>query len=86
MGPNRMLMKREILFPKAIAARPDFDEIVQGYHRDVDIVFMEDVRAAELQHLGLASPINVPGRFPTYAEKLVHAFDNWVLDQVLDPA
>jgi len=86
LGPHRMLMQREVLFPKAIAARPDFDEVVQGYHRDVDIVFLEDVRAAELQHLGLASPLNVPGRFPTYAEKLVHAFDNWVLDRVLDPA
>ena len=86
LGPHRMLMKREVLFPKAVAARPDFDEIVRGYHRDVDIVFMEDVRAAELQHLGLASPMNVPGRFPTGAEKLVHAFDNWVLDRVLDPA
>ena len=86
MVPHRMIMKREIMFPKAVAARPDFEEIVAGYHRDVDIVFMEDVKVAELQHIGLASPINVPGRFPTYAEKLVHAFDNWMLDRVLDPA
>jgi hypothetical protein len=37
----------------------------------------------EQQQQGLRSPVNAASRY-THMETLCHAFDNWVLDRVLD--
>ncbi len=71
-------------FPKEVTERPDFEEVVQRYYKRWDISIPEDNEISALQQIGLASPFSKPGRL-SYAEPLVHVFNNWVLDRVLGP-
>ena len=84
-GPEHTVLVSSFLVPKATAELPGFGEIVAKYRRNAEIVRAEDVRAAELQHQGLRSPIHVPGRF-TPPDRLVHDYDLWVLDHVIGNA
>jgi Xaa-Pro aminopeptidase len=59
-----------------------FEEVVQRYFDRWDRSMPEDDAAVERQHLGLRSRIWSPGRL-SWAEPVVHMFDNWVLDRVL---
>ncbi len=81
-SPTQTTLAFSMLFPRAYTERDDFEEIAPKYYSRFEITLPEDVRAAELQQLGVSSPINVPGRF-TPMEQLVHSFDNWLLDRVL---
>src|SRR4030095_6049700 len=69
-------------FPRATAARPDFDEIVQRYYKRWDLSIPEDNQISERQQDGVSPRFSNPGRLPP-AEPLVHVFNNWVLDHVL---
>ena len=51
--------------------------------RRVDTIVPEDNQAVERQQEGLCLPVGLSGKF-THMETLCHAFDNWVLDQVVD--
>jgi choline monooxygenase len=84
-GPEHTVLVSSFLVPKSTAELPDFDEIVAKYRRNSEIVRAEDVRAAELQQLGLRSAIHVPGRF-TPPDRLVHDYDLWILDHVIGNA
>ena len=52
-------------------------ESVRGLVRD------PDNEAVERQQEGLCLPVGLSGKF-THMETLCHAFDNWVLDQVVE--
>ena len=69
-------------FPKDVTERADFEEVVQRYYKRWDISIPEDNDISALQQIGLASPLCQAGRL-SYAEPLVHVFNNWVLDRVL---
>ena len=81
-GPDRVRNIVAICFPRETAARADFETVVQRYYQRFDLAIAEDNDIAERQFAGLASPLARAGRF-SHREPLVHAIDNWVLDQVL---
>ena len=83
MGPTRTKIVLTSCFPAQRFERPDFEEVAARYYRRQDIVVREDNDISELQQRGLQGLHASPGRF-SVKEKIVHALDNWVLDQVLD--
>ena len=70
-------------FPEDRTTRSDFEEQAAKYYERLDVILPEDNDAVELQQQGLHSPVNAAARF-TNMETLCHAFDNWILDLVLD--
>jgi phenylpropionate dioxygenase-like ring-hydroxylating dioxygenase large terminal subunit len=84
-GPEKCTLVTTTLVTKETAALPDFQERLQGYLDNSDIVRDEDVVAAERQQRGLSSTFNMPGRF-TPQDKLVHDYDLWILDRVIGNA
>ena len=70
-------------FPRATVARPDFEQLAAAYYRRWDAATPEDCEIAEVQQAGLGSALHRPGRFAT-EEFAVHAFDNWVIERVVD--
>jgi phenylpropionate dioxygenase-like ring-hydroxylating dioxygenase large terminal subunit len=83
MGPTRTKIVLTSCFPAQRFERADFAEVAARYYRRQDIVVREDNDISELQQRGLQGLHASPGRF-SVKEKIVHALDNWVLDQVLD--
>ena len=71
-------------FSKDHVARPDFAEKAAAYYRRMDAIVPEDNEAVERQQEGLCLPVGLTGKF-THMETLCHAFDNWVLDQMVEP-
>ena len=69
-------------FPEATIAREDFGDKVQAYFDRWRVATAEDNAICEAQQRGQAFE-RPPGRFAA-DEFAVHAFDNWVLDRVLD--
>jgi choline monooxygenase len=82
-APDRTTLVAASLFSKDQLARPDFAEKAAYYYRRVDTIVPEDNEAVERQQEGLCLPIGLSGKF-THMETLCHAFDNWVLDQMVD--
>lgn len=82
-GPDRTTLVAASLFSKDQVARPDFAEKAAYYYRRVDTIVPEDNEAVERQQEGLCLPVGLSGKF-THMETLCHAFDNWVLDQMVD--
>jgi phenylpropionate dioxygenase-like ring-hydroxylating dioxygenase large terminal subunit len=82
-GPESVDVAIASFFPKDRTTRPDFDELAAGYYERLDAILPEDNDAVEQQQQGLRSPVNAASRY-THMETLCHAFDNWVLDRVLD--
>jgi hypothetical protein len=70
-------------FAKDHVARPDFTEKADFYYRRMDAIVPEDNEAVERQQEGLCLPVGLSGKF-THMETLCHAFDNWVLDQMVE--
>jgi choline monooxygenase len=70
-------------FPQSAVDRPDFDDVAKAYFRRYDMVIGEDNAISERQYEGLDQPFAKPGRLSS-SEALVHAFDNWILDRVID--
>jgi phenylpropionate dioxygenase-like ring-hydroxylating dioxygenase large terminal subunit len=82
-GPDRTTLVAASFFSKEQVARPDFAEKANYYYRRVDTIVVEDNEAVERQQQGLCLPVGLSGKF-THLETLCHAFDNWVLDQMVD--
>ncbi len=82
-GPETMDLVASSFFPKDRFERPDFEELAARYYARVDTILPEDNEAVGWQQQGLRAPVNAASKF-THMETLCHAFDNWVLDQVLD--
>ena len=82
-GPDRVRNIIAICFPRETVERKDFDRVAPSYFSRFDIAIAEDNAIAEQQYQGLVSPFAQSGRF-SEREPMVHAIDNWVLDQVLD--
>jgi len=69
-------------FPKSTCDREGFDEKLKLYFDRWQRATAEDNAICEQQQLGQASE-RPPGRYAA-SEFAVHAFDNWIIDQVLD--
>jgi choline monooxygenase len=82
-GPDRTTLVAASLFSREQVARPDFAAKAEYYYKRVDTIVPEDNEAVERQQEGLCLPVGLSGKF-THMETLCHAFDNWVLDQVVD--
>ena len=82
-GADRTMLTAASLFSRDQVARCDFAEKAEYYYRRVDMVIPEDNEAVERQQEGLCLPAGLSGKF-THMETLCHAFDNWVLDQMVD--
>ena len=83
-GPDLVRYSAGFCFPKASVERPDFETVVQSYHKRFDLVISEDNGIAERQFQGLSNPLSRAGRFSSM-EPLVHTIDNWVVDRVVGP-
>ncbi len=83
-GPGLTEVALTSFFSKDQVARPDFEEVAQRYYRRGDIIVPEDNFVVERQQEGLSLPVGMSGKF-TSMETLCHAFDNWVLDQMVEP-
>lgn len=70
-------------FPQATIDSPDFEHKVKPYFERWRSATAEDNAICEQQQLGQA--VKRPAGRYADSEFAVHAFDNWVLDQVLDP-
>jgi len=81
-GPESMRIVSATFFPEEITKRDDFEELAQRYYHRQDIILPEDNVAVEMQQRGLHARVTASSRF-TPMETLCHAFDNWLLDQVL---
>jgi phenylpropionate dioxygenase-like ring-hydroxylating dioxygenase large terminal subunit len=82
-GPDRTTLVAASLFSRDQVARPDFAEKAEYYYKRVDTIVPEDNEAVERQQEGLCLPVGLSGKF-THMETLCHAFDNWVLDRMVD--
>ena len=82
-GPDRTTLVAASLFSKEQTEQADFAEKAAYYYRRVDTIVPEDNEAVERQQEGLCLPVGLSGKF-THMETLCHAFDNWVLDQVVE--
>ena len=76
--------------PGFMAVRPmksgviaDFEAQAAKYYERLDVILPEDNDAVERQQQGLHTPVNAAARF-THMETLCHAYDNWILDHVLE--
>ena len=83
-GPHMVRNIAALCVPKSALEHPDYEEIIPNYLKRMDMVVNEDSAIAERQFEGMKNPLTRPGRYSSY-EKLVHLFDNWVLDQVFGP-
>lgn len=85
LGPEITKVTVTSCFPRQHLDRPDFAALATNYYKRLDITLPEDNEICALQQTGLRSPLCRPGRF-SHKEKIVHAFDNWILDRVIGPA
>ena len=84
LAPDRTKLVVGSCFAEAQTRAPGFDAIARDYYARTGQSHAEDNAATEYQQRGLASPHARPGRLG-HREAGVHAFDNWILDQVLGP-
>lgn len=82
LAVNRTQLTIGACFPRATIARAGFHEQVKPYFARWREATAEDNAICEQQQLGQACA-RPPGRFAA-SEFAVHAFDNWVIDQVVD--
>lgn len=82
-GPQHTRVVVGSCFPSSTVARDDFEEVVKRYYVRWDKSIPEDNDICEQQQVGLRSRFGRPGRL-SWREPIVHAIDNWILDQVLD--
>ncbi|MDE0808855.1 MAG: aromatic ring-hydroxylating dioxygenase subunit alpha [Alphaproteobacteria bacterium] len=81
-GPRSMRVVGASFFPEPCTQRDDFHEIAESYYDRMDAILPEDNAAVEMQQNGLRVPVQAASKF-THMETLCHAFDNWIVDQVL---
>ena len=85
LGPEATRVTVTSCFPRQRLARPDFAALAANYYKRLDITLPEDNAICALQQTGLRSPLARAGRF-SHKERIVHEFDNWILDRVVGPA
>ena len=83
LGPRRCRVDFRFCFPRAVAERPDFDEISAKHFHRWRLSIQEDNDTGELQQVGLESALRSPGPY-CYREEVVYRIANWVLGRVLD--
>lgn len=83
VGPELTTLVGASLFSRDSVARPEFAEKADFYYRRMDAIVPEDNVAVERQQEGLCLPVGLSGKF-THMETLCHAFDNWVLDRMVE--
>ena len=84
-GPESVKVVGASFFPEDRTHRNNFDDVAQAYYERMDAILPEDNVAVEAQQRGLRVPVQAASKF-THMETLCHAFDNWILDQVLGGA
>ena len=82
VAPDRTTLIASSFFSQEQIARADFADKAAFYYRRTDTIVPEDNAAVERQQEGLCLPVGLSGKF-THMETLCHAFDNWVLDQMV---
>lgn len=82
VAADRTTLVAASFFSPEQIAQPGFEEKAQRYYKRLDTIVPEDNEAVERQQEGLCLPVGLSGTF-THMETLCHAFDNWVLDQVV---
>jgi choline monooxygenase len=82
LAPDLTRLVAATFFSRDQIARPDFEEKAAYYYRRTDTIVPEDNAAVERQQQGLCLPVGLSGTF-THMETLCHAFDNWVVDQIV---
>ena len=82
-GPESVDVAICSFFPEERTTRPDFEAQAAKYYERLDVILPEDNDAVERQQQGLHTPVNAAARF-THMETLCHAYDNWILDHVLE--
>ncbi len=82
VAPDRTTLVASSFFSREQVARSDFAQKAPYYYRRTDTIVPEDNAAVERQQEGLCLPVGLSGKF-THMETLCHAFDNWVLDQMV---
>lgn len=82
VAPDRTTLIASSFFSREQVAQPDFAQKAPYYYRRTDTIVPEDNAAVERQQEGLCLPVGMSGKF-THMETLCHAFDNWVLDQMV---
>ena len=82
-GPARSLVTHGACFPRGTVERADFKEQARKYYQRWDKSLPEDNQIAEMQQAGLECSLSQPGRLSLH-EPVVHAIDQWVLDQLLN--
>ena len=83
LGPQRCVNRVGFCFPRASAARSDFDEVAAKYYHRWDLSIEEDNATGVIQQHGMRSVMREPGPYSN-REPLVYRFANWLLDRVLD--
>lgn len=81
-GPSRSTLVIGSCFPRATAARSDFEAGAEAYYRRIDQTAAEDVAIVEQVQKGLSSPHALAGPL-SHLEAICHAHRNWVVDAVL---
>jgi choline monooxygenase len=81
-GPESVRVVGSSFFPEDRVSRSDFAQQAERYYHRMDAILPEDNVAVTNQQQGLRTPVNAASKF-THMETLCHAFDNWILDQVL---
>lgn len=84
-GPGHTRIEVNSSFPSATVARDDFADVVEAYYKRLDVTNPEDNVISEVQQRGMTQRLARRGRF-TEHERLVHAFDTYVIDKVIGAA
>jgi hypothetical protein len=79
---DRTLLSIGACFPQSTCDLEGFDEKLKPYFERWQRATAEDNAICEQQQRGQASE-RPPGRY-AISEFAVHAFDNWVIDQILE--
>ena len=82
-GPDRTTLVATSLFSREQVRGPTSRRRPSTTTSGVDTIVPEDNEAVERQQEGLCLPVGLSGKF-THMETLCHAFDNWVLDRMVD--
>ena len=82
-GPESVDVAICSFFPEEWTTRLDFEAQAAKYYERLDVILPENNDAVERQQQGLHTPVNAAARF-THMETLCHAYDNWILDHVLE--
>ncbi|MGH6953160.1 MAG: RHO alpha subunit C-terminal catalytic domain-containing protein [Alphaproteobacteria bacterium] len=69
-------------FPAGTVERADFPDVIENYHKRLDLSIAEDLAIMKEQQAGLGSPFARAGRL-CHHEAFVHHYRNWVVDRVL---